>query len=272
MRMIALALGVFGSGFAVMLFFSSDAERYLSLKSFDGLVDGAASAFVAEAPAEGGGILAWFGWGGDQGPEVMHLDEIVVSENGTSCSINGAVPGERVVFVNLYRADGKSPIQISDGSGKPTSMMNVNIGRYQSPVYLVLYAYEPVFWQLNVLKGTEISNILLVGNHSQAVANVPANVSPQILSGKGEDVGRCPDFEIAARSGEQASELERQIQTAIGRPISESKFVYEAKDVFLGADSKSLSRPSLIDGRYIYTHNELTQGSIVSGEAGLRRL
>ncbi|NRG19209.1 hypothetical protein HPQ64_16075 [Rhizobiales bacterium] len=267
MRMIALVLGVFGAGFAIMLFFSSGIDRSLSLASVDGLVEKAASAFTAQPAEEGGGMLAWFGFGGNPEPKVMHLDKIVVSEGPEACRINPASSEDRVVFVNLHRAEGKSPVQISDGTGKLTSMVNVNLGRYQSPIYLVLHAYDSVFWQLNVLNGTEISNILLIGDNSQAVANVPPGVFPQIISGKNENNRRCPDFAVAGQFADDPSELENKIRTTVKAPISESKFVYAAKDLFLGADSKSLSRPSLIDGRKIYTHNKLTQGGAAPGGA-----
>lgn len=267
MRMIALVLSVFGAGFAIMLFFSSGIDRSLSLASVDGLVESATSSFTAEPEEEGGGMLAWFGFGGDPGPRVMHLDKIVVSEGTEACRINPASPEDRVVFVNLHRAEGKSPVQISDGTGKLTSMANINIGRYQSPIYLVIHSYDSVFWQLNVLKGTRISNILLIGNNSQAVANVPPGVSPRIVSEKKDNNRQCPDFEVAGQFGENPSELEHKIRTAVGKPVSESKFVYAAKELFLGADSKSLSRPSLIDGRNVYTHNKLTQGGAAAGGA-----
>ena len=119
----------------------------------------------------------------------------------------------------VYTGGEKSPVSVSTST--KTKQVTVTIPKGEHSNFIILSAYEPVYWNLAIEDGAEISGIIVLGYHSQAVGNVPPFVPVGFSTrddGRGND---CPEPMDVYGKGADYSRLETLISDEFGKQIDE---------------------------------------------------
>jgi len=85
---------------------------------------------------------------------------------------------------------------IDDGKGNLTGSMKVIINSPQEPVALLLGAYDPTIWSLELTEGTKISAIVVSGYNAQSLNGVPSGVP--VIDGRHGNSKQCPGFYVSS--------------------------------------------------------------------------
>lgn len=101
-----------------------------------------------------------------------------------------------------------------DQSGHEATTMDVKVNYPDSPVILMLAAYEPTVWTISASVHTEIIGVLLSGRHSQAIAGIKDGIP--ILNSTIENQGVCGGFLV---SSEELNTLNSVSQRAFGHSV-----------------------------------------------------
>lgn len=109
-----------------------------------------------------------------------------------------------------------------DQSGHQATRIDVAVNHAQTPVVLMLGAYEPTVWNIGWSADTRISAVLVSGYHRQVVAGLPADV-PVLISSY-DNKGPCEHFYVAPQ---QLGRLNPLALELFGRPVD---MVYPATD------------------------------------------
>lgn len=273
MRMIAAALAVFCAGFLIALAASPLIDRRIALnKGFFELANGTRVSFAGDPPVSIGGIFSWFSLGSSEQPETINLDRIRVTERDKRCKINRVPAGANVALVHIYAGSGTSPVQLLDGLDGLTSRVDVKVGSFGAPVYLVLSAQKSVLWNLIVSQEASIAGLLVLGSDDQAVANAPSTLRPQIIASNKLTGTKCPHFTTYLRQGKGKLEFERMLEEHIGRVPDEEIVLETTGEVVLGAVPPSGFRKLPIDGSKIFTHSRMAVGSTAPRELAFKEL
>jgi len=138
------------------------------------------------------------------------------------CEFQGlSLPPKFAVYAAGAYAGRKLDYQI-DRSGHPATQIDVSVSNDDTPVVLMLGAYEPTVWNIGWSPRTRIVAVLVSGYHRQAIAGLPASV-PRINSSY-DNKGPCGYFYVAEKELTKLNPLARQL---FGRPVTRA---YIAKD------------------------------------------
>jgi hypothetical protein len=77
------------------------------------------------------------------------------------------------------------------GNTKEIGQINVTVNSPEGPVVLILSAYDPVEWSLDIRPGTKVAAVLLSGYRAQKIINLPDGIP--VVSGS-YDEGGCWSF------------------------------------------------------------------------------
>lgn len=96
------------------------------------------------------------------------------------------------------------------------------------PVFLVLTAYAPLEWRIEVARGAEVVGVLAVGVHGARVTGDVAGV-PIVIN---DSLNHCPTLNggpfYADRIGPQQAQLANRVEKMLGTPISNFQGHYQA--------------------------------------------
>jgi len=161
-------------------------------------------------------------------PVILRIEQVL------SCGLAGLPEDAEVHLVGLYKGSNRLRFPLGT-SGHGTTEIDVVVGRVQSPVILVLSAYDPVVWRVGYTSLSRIAGVLASGYHTQAVIGISRDTPLRIISY--EQTRGCESFH--AYSPQTAAQAERKIMTLVGRGID--KF-YSSSPALIGqveGDSRS---------------------------------
>lgn len=148
-----------------------------------------------------------------------------------ACKITGFTPPSdfKVYAAGAYTGR-KLDYQI-DQSGHQATRIDVAVNHANTPVVLMLGAYEPTVWNIGWSADTRLSAVLISGYHRQVVAGLPADV-PVLISSY-DNKGPCEHFYVAEQ---QLGRLNPLALKLFGRPVD---MVYPATDgkVLIGSSA-----------------------------------
>ncbi|MCX7166040.1 MAG: DUF2339 domain-containing protein [Rhodocyclales bacterium] len=134
----------------------------------------------------------------------------------------GKLPSDFVV----YAAGGYSGRQLSyqiDQSGHTATQIDVDVNQPGKSVVLMLGAYEPTIWNINLSPETKVLAVLISGYHKQVVSG-GLNQNIMQLTSTYDNRGPCEYFYVTKDKLEELNRLARRI---FGRPVDT---VYPAID------------------------------------------
>jgi len=86
----------------------------------------------------------------------------------------------KLYAVGTYK--GKIPLEIQlDDSGNEVTQAEVIVNEPETPVVLMLTAYDPVVWRVGITEGTHIAGVIVSGYHGQALIGIEQEI-PFIIS------------------------------------------------------------------------------------------
>ncbi len=132
----------------------------------------------------------------------------------------------RTIAYGVYTGSAPSAVQLA-GSHQ-TKQVTVAVPKGEEPVFLVLSSYDPVYWNLDIEDGAELSGVVVFSYHGQAVGNVPPFVPVGFSSvehGSGPD---CPKPRYTYGKGDNYAEFETLISDEFGKAIDEFHGSYSA--------------------------------------------
>jgi hypothetical protein len=191
------------------------------------------------------------------------------------------VPDEaKVVAYGAYRGGVASKWELEGNRGHETREIAIHATPADSAVFLVLTAYDPVIWVINPAAHAQIKGILVMGYHSQAIANLPPNVPWKIItyvdsraqhtsraSGAIATSADCGHGAYAYEGGQNLEELDRKVTAMTDRRLD--AFAGANKATAFPTDATSPSAP-VVDKPLALTSIALLD--IPSGQPGVAEL
>jgi hypothetical protein len=153
-------------------------------------------------------------------PVILRIEQV------QSCGLVGLPDDAEVHLVGLYKGSNRLRFPLGT-SGHGTTEIDVVVGRAQSPVILVLSAYDPVVWRVGYTSQSRIAGVLAAGYHTQAVIGISRDTPLRIISY--EQTRGCDTFH--AYSPQTAAQAERKLMMLVGRGID--KF-YSSSPALIG--------------------------------------
>ncbi len=118
---------------------------------------------------------------------------------------------------------GREPLDIQlDDTGHRVTRVPVIVNRPDTPIFLVLTAYNPVVWDVSWTEGTQIAGVLVSGYHGQALIGIDAEAPYEI--GTHETGGGFEFF--FAHTTDGLLELANRVEQELGHALD--RFHYEA--------------------------------------------
>ena len=108
------------------------------------------------------------------------------------------------------------------------------------PVVLVLMAYEPVVWRLDVASGAVVERVVTMGHHAQQLQNVPANAETISWSYR---ANRDPRNFLYYGKPEGYDGFQRHMKAVFGREASSFQGAYRATEAVVDGTSRELAPP-----------------------------
>jgi hypothetical protein len=109
--------------------------------------------------------------------------------------------------------------------------VDVNIGKTDLPVKLVLYSYEPVIWRLSISSNARLSEVLLAGSNA---SNIEGARVPMITY-----MGNASYGSGRSRSSRSVSEL---LHSHTGCSVTRSQKTYTGNNFYIGEAGSPESR------------------------------
>lgn len=155
-----------------------------------------------------------------------HLNSTAATADVPGCYMN--IPrNARTIAYGVYTGGAKSAVQMA--SSHQTKQVTVAVPKGEQPVFLVLSAYDPVYWNLDIEDGAELSGAVVFSYHGQAVGNVPPFVPvgfSTVEHGRGPD---CPKPIYSYGEGDNYAAFETLISDEFGKAIDEFHGAYSAE-------------------------------------------
>lgn len=105
-------------------------------------------------------------------------------------------------------------------SDRETRGVNVVILQRETPVVLVLTAFDPVIWSISDRSGGKIAGVYVMGYHSQAVRGLTGNTPVTILSAEDGGPIACGAYTLAHTAGWRLENLDRRVRQLFGRSVA----------------------------------------------------
>ncbi len=139
----------------------------------------------------------------------------------------------QVHAIGAYRGGGTAARQLtSKGTTKGTKVL---IGRTQEPLLLVLTAYDPVLWEVELHDGARLAGIFLSGYHQQEVEGVPDAIVK--FRSSSEDSGQgCQQYFYAFSQGADLDRLNTFVHQISGQSIGSFDPQKNPRQVVVGDD------------------------------------
>jgi len=196
--------------------------------------------------------------------EMEFKDPSQPGKTSAVCAFPGLkLPPETKVYAAGAYFGEKFGIQI-DQSGHEATLMRVAVNS-ESPVALILGAYEPTIWKIGWTEGTEIIAVLLSGYHAQKINGLPDGVP--VLNSSYDNKGSCGSLYISSKD---LSKI-RQIND-----LSQKLFQRSPEKIVDAQKGYALIGQPLAEGQKVYTAKNLDKsefqsaGTPLAGEPGLR--
>jgi hypothetical protein len=152
-------------------------------------------------------------------------------------SCNFHMPKEtRTIVYGAYQGGLDSAVKLVDreGSGK-VGRVEVKVPKTDEPLFLVMTAYRPVEWDLQIENGARIAGLLVMGYYEQVVKNLPEQVQfgfSTIQNGHGL---RCPKPILAHdRSSAEYVQLTDMLSSEFSRRVNAFYGDYQALCLYRG--------------------------------------
>lgn len=105
-------------------------------------------------------------------------------------------------------------------SGRETRGVNVVVQKRETPVVLVLTAFDPVIWSIGDLTDGKIVGVYVMGYHSQAVRGLAGQTPVTILSAEDGGPTACGAYALAHTAGWRLENLDRRLRQLFGRSVA----------------------------------------------------
>ncbi len=136
-----------------------------------------------------------------------------------------AVPADAaVVAYGAYEGTVASTWELAGNAGHQTREIAIHASPQHAAVFLVLSAYDPVIWVIDPVAHEQIRGVLVLGYHSQAIANLPPDTPWKITTytdrrnANGASAA-CQTYGYAYEGGRQLDDLDRKVEAVTGRRI-----------------------------------------------------
>jgi hypothetical protein len=143
----------------------------------------------------------------------------------------------------VYQGGLATPLRFV-GSNEPIMRVEVRVPKSESPIFLVVTAYNPVLWDLRFEPGASLAGVLAMGYHDQALLNMPDNVAHGFSTYQGTVGADCPRAITAyARGDRDFQHLSRMLNQEFSSGIDEFYGKYTAKCLYKNCEPQSVSPP-----------------------------
>lgn len=111
--------------------------------------------------------------------------------------------------------------------------IEVNINYSKKPIVLVLSAYEPINWKINVIKG-QIEGVILAGYYGQRISGISSNIPIHAYTYKSSSCLCSQDDNYFYSYESNDTQFQQKIYQLTGKNISSFQGKYSGKSFYLG--------------------------------------
>lgn len=133
----------------------------------------------------------------------------------------------RIIAYGAYEGGVASQLELVGNRGHDTTEVAVRLETSGGPVVLVLTAYDPVVWVLDPAVVSDIRGIIVMGYHSQGVANAPDDI-PIVMSTYVDRADGCGVYAYAYKENSEFNRLDASVRRMTGRGIESFEGKYRA--------------------------------------------
>ena len=119
------------------------------------------------------------------------------------------------------------------------SGVSIKVTRTGAPIALLLMAYSPVAWKLEVAPGVVLEKVVAMGYHEQKLQGVPVGVDAVSWSRENPD----PRAFYYYGKPEGRDDFERRVRTLFGKEAASFQGAYRASQATVDGASRALSSP-----------------------------
>jgi hypothetical protein len=141
----------------------------------------------------------------------------------------------------VYQGGLSTPLRFV-GSQHPIMRVEVRVPKTETPLFLVVMAYEPVLWDLRFDHGASLAGVLGMGYHDQAILNMPDNVAHGFSTHQGNIGADCPRaIQTYGRGDGDFVRLGRMLNQEFSSGIDEFYGKYSADCLYKNCEPQSVS-------------------------------
>ena len=115
-------------------------------------------------------------------------------------------------------------------SAQQANPIDVRVHRAAAPMTVVLSAYSPVTWRLDVAPGARLRRIILNGYEPQRVEGAPEDAEVIDLSGQGRYLSACAYRWPGDDQGCDTQRLVRGLEDLLDMPVTSFQGCYNASE------------------------------------------